>query len=185
MLPEISLSILDIVQNSIHAHATKISIHIHISESTDCFTLVIEDNGDGMSPDLLDKVINPFYTTRTTRDVGLGIPFLKAQTEITGGNFHIASSLSIGTIITCNYILSHIDRMPLGDLVSTIHSLVISYEYIHFILDYKVNMQSFLFDTTEIRNILGDISFQSYEVSTFIKQYLIEQIHIINQGTIY
>lgn len=172
MMPEISLSVLDVVQNSIHAKASLIKIEVIIDSFLDSLILKISDDGCGMTNEQLSKVTDPFYTTRTTRKVGLGIPFLKAQTLITGGTFHIDSAPLQGTRITCNYVLSHIDRMPLGDMVSTIHILITGNTNTDFIYTYKVDERSFTLDTKEIRTILGEIPFHSFEVSNYIKEYL-------------
>lgn len=185
MLPEISLSVLDIVQNSIHANATLITIEVIIDRGLDSLLVKISDNGHGMTKEQLLKVTDPFYTTRTTRKVGLGIPFFKAQTIITGGTFHIHSAPLQGTTITCNYVLSHIDRMPLGDMVSTIHTLITCNTNIDFIYTYMVDNHSFTLDTKEFRLILGDIPFNNFEVSNYIRDYLSQNMAELNQNNIY
>lgn len=185
MMPEISLSILDIVQNSIHAEANLIVIEVIINNNLDSLMVKISDNGHGMTKEQLSKAADPFFTTRTTRKVGLGIPFFKAQTIITGGTFHIESIPLQGTTIICNYVLSHIDRMPLGDMISTIHTLITGNTNIDFIYTYKVDESSFTLDTKEFRVILGDISFNNFEVSNYIREYLSENMSEINQNNIY
>ncbi len=185
MLPEISLSILDIVQNSIHAKSSLIIIEVIIDRNKDNLCVKISDNGHGMTKEQLLNVTDPFYTTRTTRRVGLGVPFLKAQTLITGGTFHIDSIPLEGTTIICNYVLSHIDRMPLGDMVSTIHTLITGNTNIDFVYTYRVDEYSFTLDTKEFRAILGDIPLNNFEVSNYIKEYLFENMSEINQNNIY
>lgn len=185
MMPEISLSVLDIAQNSIHANATLIIIEIAIDTKLDSLLLKISDNGYGMTSAQLQNATDPFYTTRTTRKIGLGIPFLKAQTIITGGTFHIESVPLQGTTIICNYVLSHINRMPLGDMVSTIHALVTGNINIDFIYTYKVDGSSFTLETKEFRAILGEIPFNTNEVSNYIRDYLSENMEEINQKNIF
>ncbi len=180
MMTELSLNVLDIAQNSIAARASLIKITVSINTKEDTLTIIIWDNGCGMEEDLLNKVVDPFYTSRTTRKVGLGIPFFKYSAEITGGRFHITSEVGNGTTISGIYQLSHIDRMPLGDMVSTIHTLITFNQDIDFIYDYEVNDKSFQLDTREIREILGDIPFHVAEVSNYIKEYLIENTLIVN-----
>ena len=113
-MQEISLNIMDIVQNSIKAKANRIIISININANEDFLNVIIEDNGKGMSEEQLKRVNDPFFSTRTTRKVGLGIPFFKQAAECTGGSFSVDSLLGQRTVIFANFVLSHIDRMPLG-----------------------------------------------------------------------
>ena len=173
MMPEISLNILDVAENSVRAGASLIEIGVSVQTEEDTLTVVIKDDGCGMSAEQVEKVQDPFYTTRTTRRVGLGVPFFKQAAESTGGSFSIMSEIAKGTVVTAVFKLSHIDRMPLGDISSTIHTLVVFNEQIRFIYTYRYNDSEFVLDTREIREILGeDISFSSLEVSGFIKEFL-------------
>ncbi len=180
-MQEISLNIMDIVQNSIKAKANRIIISININANEDFLNVIIEDNGKGMSEEQLKRVNDPFFSTRTTRKVGLGIPFFKQAAECTGGNFSVDSLLGQRTVIFANFVLSHIDRMPLGDIVSTIHLLITMNPNINFIYKYKLNDKEFSLNTNDLRDILGDISFNATEVSRFIKEYLMKQHDIINE----
>lgn len=172
MMQEISLNILDVVQNSITAKATLITIWVNQNINTGSLEITIKDNGLGMSTEQLHAVEDPFYTTRTTRKVGLGIPFFKMAATITGGEFHIQSKPMVGTSLYASFHTTHIDCMPLGDMISTIHTLVTTNETIDFLYTYEINNNSFTLDTREFREILGDIPFHTTEVSTFIKEYL-------------
>lgn len=173
MMPEISLNILDVAENSVRAGASLIEIRVSVQTDKDTLTVIIKDDGWGMSAEQIEKVQDPFYTTRTTRRVGLGVPFFKQAAESTGGSFSIASEPGIGTVVTAVFGLSHIDRMPLGDINSTIYTLVVFNENIQFIYTYGYNEQEFVLDTRELREILGgDISFSNIEVSGFIKDFL-------------
>lgn len=174
MMTEISLNVLDIVQNSIRANADFIQILVDVNSNLDRLSIIISDNGIGMSAHQVASVVDPFYTTRTTRKVGLGIPFFKYAAECTGGTFTIDSEPGKGTTVNAVFKLSHIDRMPLGDMTSTIHTLVTFNTEIDFLYSYKVDDKSFLLDTREFRQILGDISFNSQEISAYIKEYLQE-----------
>ena len=120
MLPEISLNILDIAENSVRAKATYIEIIIDISSREHLMHVGIKDNGCGMTPEELQAVTDPFFTSRTTRKVGLGIPFLKQSAECTGGTFSIESKKGVGTNVSVTYHTDHIDCMPLGDITETI-----------------------------------------------------------------
>ncbi|NLP34227.1 MAG: ATP-binding protein [Clostridiales bacterium] len=174
MLPELSLNVLDIANNSIRANATQIEIAISIHSDADILSIIISDNGCGMTEDQISHAQDPFYTTRTTRDVGLGIPFYKQAALNTGGSFSIASKTDIGTTVTATFGLSHIDRMPLGDINSTIHTLIISNKHIDFLYTYEFDGRKFHLDTREFREILGDIPLDLPEVSNYIKEYLEE-----------
>ena len=182
MMPEISLNILDVAQNSITAGATLIEISVIALKSEDTLTVVIEDNGCGMNEEQVKRVTDPFYTTRKTRKVGLGIPFFKLAAESTGGSFVIESTLGKGTRVEAVFGLSHIDRMPLGDINSTIHTLIHYNTGIDFLYKYQVDERGFELDTREFKKILGDVELDSYEVSEYIKEYLSENKTEVDNG---
>ena len=184
MMTEISLNILDVAQNSISAGAKLIEISVVADIKSDTLTVVIKDNGCGMDEEKLKKVIDPFFTTRTTRKVGLGIPFYKLAAENTGGTFNITSQLGLGTTVTAVFGLSHIDRMPLGDINFTIHTLVTLNSEIDFYYLYEIDERSFTLDTKEFREILGDIPFNSPEVSAYINDYLNENKQVVDGGMV-
>ena len=119
MMPEIALNVLDIAQNSVRAEASLIQISVDVDEAADTLTITIEDNGCGMTTEQTARVTDPFFTTRTTRKIGLGVPFFKMAAESTGGSFSIQSEPGVGTKVTAVFGLSHIDRMPLGDIQHT------------------------------------------------------------------
>ena len=173
MMPELSLNILDVTENSIKADANQIEIVVAIDNLEDTLSIQIKDNGKGMSKEQLELVQDPFYTTRTTRRVGLGVPFLKQAALGTGGTFEIDSELGKGTKLEAIFKLSHIDRMPLGDITATIHALVVFNEGIRFLYTYQYDQNQFTLDTEEFREILGDgVSFGEPAVSKFIQEYL-------------
>ncbi len=153
---ELSLHILDIVQNSISANAKNISVEISEQPAEDELTIVIADDGKGMSEDFLAEVISPFATTRTTRRVGLGIPLFKEAAEETGGSFEIESALGKGTRVTATFGYSHIDRQPLGDIASVMFILVQGNPGLDFCYKHNVEENEFIFDTKQIRSVLGE-----------------------------
>lgn len=185
MLPEISLNILDVAQNSIRANATLTEIIVDIDTVSDKLTVIISDNGCGMTDEQVRRVIDPFFTTRTTRKIGLGIPFFKMAAENTGGSFSIESEKGKGTVVTANFGLSHIDRMPLGDMNFTVHSLVTLNVDIDFLYRYSVDGKSFILDTREFREILGGVPFNTPEISEYIKEYLTENEAEVNNGRVF
>lgn len=173
-MTEISLNILDVAENSTRAGASLVEIGVCIDTKADTLTVRIKDNGCGMTAQQVEKVTDPFYTTRTTRKVGLGVPFFKMAAECAGGAFHIHSSPGKGTVTEASFSLSHIDRMPLGDMAETIHTLITGHPEIDFLYTYTYNQKSFSLDTREFRRILGDIPFTAPEVSGYIAEYLKE-----------
>lgn len=172
-MPEISLNILDVAENSVRAGASLVKITVSVQPDKDTLTVIIEDNGCGMTEEQERCVTDPFYTTRTTRKVGLGVPFFKQAAESTGGSFRIKSKRGKGTTVAAVFGLSHIDRMPLGDISSTIRTLIVFNEKIDFVYKYEYGSRSFILDSRDMREILGpDVSFAEPEVSMFIREYL-------------
>lgn len=184
MMTEISLNVLDVAENSVRANATLIEISIAADTKQDELEVLIKDNGCGMTKEQVASVEDPFFTTRTTRKVGLGIPFYKYAALSTGGAFSIDSTPRVGTCVRAMFRLSHIDRMPLGDMTSTIHALITLNAKIDFIYTYRINDRNFSLDTREFRQILGDVPFHNPEVSTYIKEYLAEHKNEVDNGTI-
>lgn len=179
---ELSLHILDLAQNSLTANATRLDIFVDVDHKKDCLTVVLADNGKGMSPEFVKNVVSPFTTTRTTRKVGLGIPMFKEHAELTGGSFEIASTQGVGTRLTAKFVLSSIDRQPLGDLAGTILALVIANPAFHFHLKYTVDTEDFTFDTKEISALLSGVPLDSPEVVSWMKDYLTEGIESLHGG---
>ena len=173
MMPEISLNILDVAENSVRAEASLVEITVSVQPAEDTLTVLIRDDGCGMTPEQVSAVQDPFFTTRTTRKVGLGVPFFKQAAESTDGSFRIDSEKGKGTTVEAVFTLSHIDRMPLGDISSTIHTLIVFNEQLDFRYTYRYGEKSFVLDTREMREMLGgDLSFSEPEISGFIKEYL-------------
>ena len=181
-MKELSLNILDIAENSLKAEATL--TEILISETDKSLTITIKDNGYGMSEETIQSVVNPFYTTRTTRRVGLGIPLFKLAAEQTGGNISITSterknSENHGTTVTALFHKEHLDFTPLGDIVSTIITLIQGHPDSDFLFIHKIGEKSVTLDTREIRAILEDIPLDSFEILSWIRDNLLEQYESI------
>lgn len=128
------------------------------------------------------RVSDPFYTSRTTRRVGLGIPFFKQEAECTGGSFSITSAPGEGTRVRAVFCTDHIDCMPLGDINGTIYLLVTMHEEIDFLYEYAVDDAHFSLDTAQMREVLGDVSFAEPEVAGFLREYLRENTAEVNQS---
>lgn len=182
MLTELSLNILDIVNNSIRAGASLVTIEVRIHKKNDDLTIRVTDNGHGIPKEQLSKVDDPFFTTRKTRNIGLGIPFLKQAAEITGGKFSIESIPGKQTIVTASFGFTHIDRMPLGDICSTIYTLILANQNIDFLYIYEFDGKEFQLDTRQLREILGPVPFDTPEVAEFIRNYLKENHMEVDGG---
>lgn len=184
MMTEISLNILDVAQNSIRAKASLVEIWVEVDTKADRLDVKIKDNGCGMSKEQLLKVEDPFFTTRNTRKVGLGIPFFKLAALSTGGSFRITSKVNEGTEVRAEFGLSHIDRMPLGDINSTIYTLIQGHTETDFRYVYRYDGREFVLDTRQIKEILGGIPLSMPEVSEYIKEYLDENKRDVDGGAI-
>ena len=182
MMQELSENILDIAQNSISANAKNITIEVLESMMEDTLTIVIEDDGKGMSKEFLATVTSPFKTTRTTRKVGLGISFLKEAAEMTGGRFEISSELGKGTKVTAVFVRSHIDRQPIGDLGGTVATLVYLNPDIDFTLIHSLDERGYNLSTKEMRKILEGVPLDTPEVMSFVKDYISEHMSDLYGG---
>ncbi len=178
---DISLHLLDIAQNSIRAKSSLIRIDMTVDKAKDELVIVIEDNGCGMSKEILKRVKSPFTTSRTTRKVGLGIPLFTASCENTGGRLDIESQIGKGTRLTAHLGFSHIDRPPLGDIAETVAALTLLNPDIDFVFNARKD-EAFEFDTRQIKDTLGQVSITEPQVMVFIREYLQEGIKLVFGG---
>lgn len=176
---ELSLNVLDIVQNSITANANLIEIELIEEINNDILKINIFDNGKGMTDEQIKSVTDPFYTTRTTRKIGLGIPLFKMAAEMSGGSFKIASTVGVGTKIYTSYIHSSIDRMPVGNINETVSMLIRMNPDIDFVYTHTFNEKSYSLDTRELREQLEDVPLDTPEVIDWINEYLTENDSLI------
>jgi len=156
-LKELSLHILDVAENGITAGADLIRIHITEAREENCLKIVIKDNGKGISPGKINKVTDPFVTSRTTRRVGLGLSLFEAAARQCNGDFSITSKPGEGTTVTTVFQYDHIDRAPVGDMAGSVMTLVAGNPEVDFIYDHVINGKEFNFDTREIRIALEDV----------------------------
>ncbi len=182
---ELSLHVLDIVQNSIKANASLVEITICEDTKTNLLSIEIIDNGCGMEKEFLKDVTNPFRTTRTTRKVGLGISMFKSAAELTGGNFEIWSEVGKGTGLKAVFVYDSIDRQPLGDMASTMTTVINANPDIDYLYKHSFNGNEFDFDTRQIRGVLGaDISLSEPDVLNWIDEYIKNEIENIYGGAL-
>lgn len=170
---ELSLHILDALENSLEAGATVVDLIIEEDLAADWLAITIQDDGRGMSEDQLARISDPFFTTRETRHVGLGIPLFKAATERCNGELTIESQLGKGTTLRATFQHSHIDRAPLGDITGTLMAVILSgscdLRYAH-----KVDRREFTFSTKDIRSKLDNIPLTHPAIRRWLRDFIIE-----------
>jgi len=180
-MKELALHILDITQNSVRAKATFIEINIFESPVTDILKITISDNGCGMSKDVLKNVTDPFYTTRTTRHVGLGLPLFKMNAIQSGGSLDITSEPGRGTTVEASFSYSNIDRPPMGDIGGTIALIISGNPEIGFRFSYQVESKTWSVDTTELREALGETPVTDLKVVKYLKEMITENINELKE----
>ncbi|MBQ3903964.1 MAG: sensor histidine kinase [Eubacterium sp.] len=174
-MKELSLNILDVAENSVKAGAAL--TEILIDENGDALTLTIKDDGCGMDEETVKAVTDPFYTTRTTRKVGLGVPLLKLAAEQTGGSLTVKSDTgeNHGTEVTAVFNKNHIDFTPLGDVTASILTLIQGHPDTDFYFSHRRDGKEVTLDTRELRVVLDGVPLDTYEVIKWIEEYIKEQ----------
>lgn len=173
---ELSLHILDLVQNSIKAEATEVRIEIIEDLTADQMKILIVDDGQGISEEFLEEVLDPFTTTRSTRKVGLGLPLFQAAAERCGGELNIFSEEKTGTTVKATFQHSHIDRAPLGNIEETIATIIQGTPDLELYYRHVIDNEEFLFSTPDLRKRLEEVPLDELKVTNFIKKYLAENI---------
>lgn len=170
---ELSLHILDALQNSLEAGANRVELEIEEDPLADRLHITIRDNGRGMSAEQLARAFDPFYTTRKTRHVGLGLPLFKAAAQRCNGDVTLTSQEGRGTTLEATFQYSHIDRAPLGDMARTLLAFLLAgrsdLAYRH-----RRGGREFAFDTAEIRTALGGLPFSHPEVRRWLEEFITE-----------
>ncbi|MFV0376967.1 MAG: ATP-binding protein [Mangrovibacterium sp.] len=178
-MTELALHILDIAQNSIRANASLIEIYITENQKSDSYRIEIKDNGCGMNTATLQRVTDPFYTTQTTRKVGLGLPLLKQNAEQTGGTLTIESWPGEGTDVIAVFGFKHFDRPILGDIAGTILILLSNETGAEIFYRHQTLHGEFNFDSREIKKILGGMPIATKEIREFLQAMLLENLEQI------
>ena len=171
---ELALHVLDIAQNAEAAGAATVAIRIVEDTAGDSISLSVTDDGKGMDEETIARVTDPFYTTRTTRKVGLGLPLLRSGALACGGSFSIESKVGEGTVVTATYPLRHIDRPPLGDIASTMLTILLGNQEIDYIYTHDKDGASFSFASKEMKEALEGVSFTQPDVYAWLKEFLAE-----------
>jgi anti-sigma regulatory factor (Ser/Thr protein kinase) len=183
MMQDFAMHVIDLAHNSIRADATRLSILISECPSEDQFAISLEDNGCGMSEETLAKARSPFYTSRTTRKIGLGIPLLEGTTTQCLGTFTLESKVNKGTLIKAVMSYQCIDRPPLGDIGSTIAMILQAAPDIGLTLEYAYEKEKFIFRSDEIHETLGDeVRIDDPSILLFIRDYVQEHIQALKHG---
>lgn len=173
-MKELSMHILDIVMNSVKAEASLIELKIVDSIKNNKLIISIKDDGRGMDEETLKQVINPFFTTRSTRKVGLGIPMLKEACERCNGQFNIYSEVGIGTTVESVFERNNIDRAPLGNMGDTIMTIINSLNDCELLYIHETDLDIFEFSTVKIKEILDGVSIKNSDVILWIKDFVNE-----------
>ncbi|MDD2491299.1 MAG: ATP-binding protein [Bacteroidales bacterium] len=173
---DLSLHIIDIIQNSLSAGAGIIKLTVEEDIPRDSLVIIIEDNGRGMTKEVAERLEDPFYTTRTTRRVGMGIPLFKQSALQSGGGLSITSEVGKGTVVRAWFVHSNIDRPPLGDIANSFVLMVSANPEMHFVLKYIYNGNEYIFDSMEVAEVLGDISLSDVRVIKMLEEMVGENI---------
>ena len=173
---ELALHILDIVENALEADAHHVELVVVEDHVTDRLTITVRDDGRGMDAKTVQQVRDPFYTTRTTRHVGLGIPLLDAAAERCAGRLDIQSTPGKGTVLTATFQHSHIDRAPLGDMPGTLMGILLREQAFDLSYTHQIQVRSgkhtFELDTREIKQQLGDIPLATPAIRRWLGEYI-------------
>jgi len=173
---ELSLYILDISENSIHANSKNLYLEINENKENNILTIIFKDDGKGMDTETLKRVTDPFYTTRKTRKVGLGIPLFKELCELCEGNLKIESIVDVGTTVTATFKLDSIDLPPLGSIEETLYCLIYNEQNVDIYYKQVKNDKEFILDTKEIKETLDGVPLNDIEVSSWLKEFINEGI---------
>jgi len=175
-MKSIAYHILDIAQNAIQAKGTEVKIFIEESDSQGTLQIIIRDNGKGMTKDQAEHATDPYFTSRNTRKVGMGLPLLRQNAERTGGHFKIVSEWGKGTSVKALFVKDNIDCPTKGDIVGTIHQLITSNSAIDFDFCYNKNGNKYELNTQEIKEALDGTPLYQKEISGYIREMIEENL---------
>ncbi|MHB8172561.1 MAG: ATP-binding protein [Thermincolia bacterium] len=178
---ELSLHVLDVVQNSLRAGASRVEIVINVETGRDLLEIEIIDNGKGLAPGMLEQVADPFFTSRKTRKVGLGLALFKAAAEQCNGSFQIQSQPALGTRVRATFQHSHLDRAPLGSVEETLEALIACNPQVDFLYHHRINHREFHLDTHRIKEDLEPLEINHPKVLAWLKETIKEELTKIGQ----
>lgn len=175
-MKNVSLHILDLVENSVRADARMVQVSIKEDIANDLYILSVEDDGEGMNEEKRTKATDPFFTSRDTRRVGLGLPLIRQNAERTGGYFKLLSTPGMGTKLEAGFRMSHPDRLPLGEIDEVLVLLTVGYPQLQLVYRHVTRSGSYLFDTGAIREITGDFRESNMEIRKFLREMILENL---------
>jgi hypothetical protein len=168
--------IMDLVENSVASGAQRVTVLLSEDARQDRLSLLVEDDGDGMTPEVAERAADPFYTTRKTRRVGLGLSLLQAATQRSEGSFALDSAQGRGTRVECSFGLSHLDRPPLGDVVATLITLIALHPTLNLHYEHRAEGRRFVADTAELQASVGKgISLGEPSAFPMLREHLAEK----------
>jgi anti-sigma regulatory factor (Ser/Thr protein kinase) len=179
---ELALHILDLLQNAVEAGATRVTLHVDEDRDRDMLSITAMDNGRGMDSKTIEQALDPFYTTRKTRHVGLGLPLMAAAAERAGGTLSIRSQPGAGTTVEASFRLSHPDRQPMGDLAATLLAFLLSEKEPGLNFRHRMGDQAFEFDTDGLQAALEDLPLSHPAVQRWLAEYLTEGEALLAAG---
>jgi anti-sigma regulatory factor (Ser/Thr protein kinase) len=174
-MKELALHILDIAENSLRAGASLIRISIDEDADCDLLTVVVEDDGCGMDEHTLARVLDPFFTTKPERRVGFGLSLFKRAAERAGGGLTVESETGRGTKVVAEFELSHIDRQPLGDMSSTITTLLMADPDVDVVYWHSAGGDVYVFDSRRVRQELDGLPISDPRVVTLLAETIRER----------
>lgn len=175
-MKNLALHILDLAENSVRAKAGSIEICIDEERDNDCCRLTILDDGAGMEAEQLLKASEPFFTTRNTRKVGLGLPLVRQNAERTGGSFSLFSEPGKGTRLEAAFGMSHPDMLPLGEIDDVLVLLMVSHPRVRLVYEHRTPSGSYRFDSEAIRDVLGNARENNQEIRKFLREMVTENL---------
>lgn len=178
---QLSLHILDLAQNSIRANARLVEIKVTENPDQDRYQIEITDDGEGMTEEQLALASNPFYTSRTTRKVGMGLALIRQNVEMSGGHFQMSSKKGIGTELMVSFGFHHLDRPAMGDIAGTLVILANNEKKTDFVYGHKTHSGEYQFDTREVKRSLDNIPLSNPQIQNFLMEMIrenLEQIQI-------
>ena len=179
---ELSLHIMDIVENGLSAGAKLIQISVTEEKKENWLRIMVKDNGRGIPADLMEKVLNPFYTTRTTRRVGLGLSLFREAAKRCEGEFKLTSKEGEGTEVLAAFRLDHIDRAPLGDMAGTLTSLIMGSPDVDFVYTHDVDGKMFRLDTRDVKRELEGLRINHPKVVSYLGAFIRESLADLKTG---
>ncbi len=171
-MQDLSLHILDIVENSLAAGACRIEIRIIEDLARDRMTIVVSDNGCGMDKTMMQRALDPFFTTKEARRIGLGLPLLKEACRESNGELVVQSAPGKGTKVEARFQHSHIDRKPLGDIESTLIMIIAGHPDVDLLYEHRKNGCCFILDTRDIKGSLGSVPMNTPEVLLALRNHI-------------